>query len=527
MSENKYVWLPHMIGAVPREASQTRISMYTIALEAWRRGITVSFHKEYEGGKSHIRYKLKHGDKIHDFTGSMGDLIKTEAVEICDDKSLTYKYLSKANVPVPEGKKFDGANSNQDIIKYAKQLGYPLVLKPTNGSGGKGVFANIKSEDELINAIDSVRDKLNYQDVILQQYISGKEVRVYVFKDKVLGAIQRIPANIIGDGKQTIRQLINEKNEFRKTIPHLYYRPIKLNAELFAALKKMNYTLESIPPKDKRVFLREISNVSTGGDPIDFIDHLSDHLKDMAIKATRSVPGLPHCGLDMIIDEENNNGVIIELNTRPGLGSHLFPLEGVAVDIPKAIIDYYFPETIEKHKDNSNAYFNLKSVITSLNQESIDELEVINCPKQKLTSKRALIEVSGRSQKIFYTTQRYTRTRDVHGYLSKIAENKFELVIASTTKTDLSACFDDITKELGKKIKSIELSPYLKPIQIGFELKDNLKFKSTKLLEFEIEQLSNEMNLFKKEIDRLNKRMAKIKKGIATKLTTPLKLFMK
>src|SRR5690625_4899038 len=150
MEVAEYRWLPHLEGAVPEAGQGKRISTYTIALEGWRRGLKLNFYSVFEDeNKLKIRYSLGLGEKIHHFSLSMGDKVTEEAFEICEDKDLTKQYLMNFNVPVPEGEMFDQFAKDSDIIEYALSLSFPLVVKPTDGNAGKGVYANITDEENL------------------------------------------------------------------------------------------------------------------------------------------------------------------------------------------------------------------------------------------------------------------------------------------------------------------------------------------------------------------------------------------
>lgn len=184
-----------------------RISTYLIALEAWRRGITLALHKfDYSNNK--ILYSLEYKGNKHFFQSSRGDLISDEAINICNDKDLTKFYLSQNNIPVPTGRKFSEIDSDSSIIEYAESIGYPVVLKPTSEAGGRGVFSNIRNKSELIKAISFVRKNLQYKSVLLEECIPGKDFRILVLNGRVLGGLHRVEANIIGNGENSIEELI-------------------------------------------------------------------------------------------------------------------------------------------------------------------------------------------------------------------------------------------------------------------------------------------------------------------------------
>lgn len=518
-------WLPHLEGSIPAEARRNRVSLYTIALEGWRRGLRLKFYQRKDDHNRHrLIYSLQSEKKIHYFNESSGDKNTDEAFEICGDKGLTNKFLEEANVPIPSGKFFDKNSTVDDIIKDAEILGYPLVVKPTDGNSGKGVIANIENKKELKNAICHVREKLSFENLIVQQHVNGDEVRIYVLGDKVLAAANRLPANIIGDGQSSIVKLIEYKNEFRKQIPHLNYRPIKVDTEVRNLINDAGYTLDSILKKGERLFLRKISNVSTGGDPIDVTDKLTEKQKKIAVDATRAIPGLTHCGVDMIIDEKSGDGVILELNTRPGIGSHLFPIEGKARDIPKAIIDYYFPETKEKKDNCSNAYFDLQIVFDTLNGGYLSEIEMKRHPLTTLHATK--LEITGELDVLSYYTRlkKYFIQRQFNGYMKQHDNETIEIVVGHENRTIIDECKQFLrNKRKNLQIHNITESKWDQPLKIGFDLIDGLNQLSLAELENEYKQSYKDNRTLEMELRRLNKRIELMKTSRAWRLTAPIR----
>lgn len=111
-------------------------------------------------------------------------------------------------------------------------------------------------------------------------------------------------------------------------------------------LSMQQYSWESIPETGKTIYLRENSNISTGGDSIDFTDQMPDFYKEIAIQCTQ-IADAHICGVDIIIpsihDEAHKHG-IIELNFNPAMHMHCFPYEGERKKIGDKILDYLFPE---------------------------------------------------------------------------------------------------------------------------------------------------------------------------------------
>src|SRR5690625_1179255 len=109
-------WLPHLVDAVPTRGYGNRLSMYLISLEAWRRGLNVKFYTiKNPDNKMLIRYSLSNGKKEYHFESSRGDKLTDYAYEVCENKDETKKVLTKAGIPVPEGKRFKENRSNEEI----------------------------------------------------------------------------------------------------------------------------------------------------------------------------------------------------------------------------------------------------------------------------------------------------------------------------------------------------------------------------------------------------------------------------
>jgi len=477
MVKNTERWLPHLINCVPRTVSADKISMYTVALEGWRRGLPLKFYNVKYGNKIEINYSLTYKGKDYHFAVSKGEFVTKEAMKISKDKYLTKEYLLKENVPTPRGKYFKKEDSSKDVKEFADILDFPVVLKPSNSNLGKGVIPNIQNEKELDSALKHVRNELGFQDIILEEFVPGEEFRIYVIGGKVIGAINRIPANITGDGKSTIKELISKKNEERKNNPNLRGRPIKIDSEAKKYIGQANYTINSILKENERLFLRKNSNISSGGEPIDVTDELSEDIKKIASDTSKAIPGLIQCGVDIIVDKENNRGAVIEVNTRPGIGSHLYPMEGKARDIPKAIIDYYFPDT--KKAINENIYFDNTLVMDVLSSGVASEVCIPNAPDYILDKNRYI--VSGKVHRVGYRQwiKRKALNLRINGYVKNL-ENSKVLIVAAGSKDDIKSFTSIIKNEAPERgtVEKVTIDDWEKAIKIGFDIREQTNTKN-------------------------------------------------
>ena len=528
-------WLPHLENSIPIEARGYSVSMYSIALEGWRRGLTLKFINKNRR-KSEIYYSLAYNGREHLFTVSRGDKVSDEALEICRNKHLTKKYLKKAGIPTPEGEVFKKNIPDNEIINYANTLEYPLVIKPLEGTGGNGVITNIKNVQEFKDALNYVRYDLNQPDVIVEKHFDGRGYRVYVIGDKVIGAFDRIPANVIGDGKNTIKKLLKRKIEERDKNPALYKRPIKIDKEMHTILHSQGYTLDSVPPEGTRVMLKTKNNVSSGGDSIDVTDKVTMEVKDIAVRAVKAIPNMEQCGLDLIVDEENNTAVVLELNSMPSIRNHLFPNEGRARDIPKAIIDYYFPETSSDiYRDKPLFYFDIQCIFNTFQNGLAKEITVPNAPLGDISATRYVVSGEFKGKKYEYWLRRRAKSLKLHGYAKRLENNKVSVVVSGPTQSIRQ--FDEIIKNENPenvKITKVVEKSRKSPVKIGFEIISNVSEEEIKDGYFPVwlkdprpktkKRKSKRNKKLRQERDLYKKKYEKIVNSRSWRITKPIRM---
>ncbi|MEF3330103.1 hypothetical protein [Oceanobacillus oncorhynchi] len=354
---------------------------------------------------------------------------------------------------------------DKSIISYAEEIGFPVIIKPLKGSMGKGVYTNINSSEQLQDVLKELRSKYKYKykKYIVEKHYYGKEYRVYVVGDQVVAATYRVPANVIGDGISTVEQLIEIKNEQRKSNPYLKSKPIKVDYEIEYLLRKEGYNFQSILEKGKQVFLREKSNLSSGGDPLEATDKLTKEVKKLAVDAVKAIPMIPHAGVDVIVDpEDHRKGVVLEINSTAEIGFHYFPLEGKAKDIGKAIIDYYFPHTVQNKK--STFYFDYYSVLDSLKSGAVDDLTIGEAPRNNLIIRKYTVTGKG----LMGTVQIVNRNTAVI-YIVSNEINKLNDFMKLVKKGTKESVIESVTEET--------LSNHDKPMKTGFHIITNMKSK--------------------------------------------------
>ncbi|GEL08348.1 hypothetical protein [Salisediminibacterium halotolerans] len=463
---NEKTLLPQLEGSVPLSANGYTLSMYSVTLEAWRRGLQVTFVNNNRR-KSETEYIISDHDKEYWFTVARGPSVSKEAIQTCIHKDKTKKTLDEYGVEIPKGKIFENNETLDDIHLYLNEIDFPIVLKPSDGTGGAGVIANIKTIEEFNDAYHYVTHDLGFSKLIVEKFHDGEDHRLYVMNGRVIGAFKKEPANVIGNGKDSIKKLVKAKNELRTSTPAMSNRPIELDKETDTILKSKGYTLDTIPSEGEFVYLKTKNNVSSGGDPIDVTDEVSEKMKNIAVNAAKAIPDLVHCGVDMIINYQEDTGVVLEVNSRPHITAHLYPMRGKSRDIPKEIIDYYFPETSQNYNlTGPNVYYDFGSVHNLFTQGTCKYFTLPDYPGGTVSGVR--YRLTNKLKKSDYNRIKTVALNNkIHGYIKTLQNGEISIVGIGNKKR-----LDNFGESLRQRFPEVTFKSYdwNKPIIAGFHI---------------------------------------------------------
>jgi cyanophycin synthetase len=267
------------------------------------------------------------------------------AQEIAQDKELTRSLLRSIGVPTPEGRPVADAD---DAWAAAQEIGGPVVVKPQYGNQGRGVATNLTTREQVLTAYQAALRETETQSVVVERFAPGADFRLLVVGDRVVAAARREPAQVQGDGRHSVADLVEIANrDPRRGEDHAtVLSKIKLDAIALAVLADQGYSPDSVPPAGARVLIRRNANLSTGGTAEDVTDQVHPEVAARAVEAARMV-GLDVAGVDVVALEiarplEGQGGVIVEVNAAPGLRMHLEPSSGMAQPVGRAIVDLMF-----------------------------------------------------------------------------------------------------------------------------------------------------------------------------------------
>ena len=272
---------------------------------------------------------------IHE--GTISDANTLISFWISNDKWMTKSFLLRKGLNVAKGVLL---NKNYEMHELGK-LNFPMVVKPFNTDHGIAVSTNLQNQQQVLDAIDKAFQYSNK--VVVEEYFEGREYRFLVIDDKVRAIAYRVPANVIGDSKSSIYELVKDKNKIRGNDYTHPLLKIVVDDEVIRHLKDQKLTLGSKPEKGQQVFLRKNSNLSTGGDSVDVTDEIPEFYKRIAENATKAA-GLKISGVDIIIKdiaEEPNesNHIVVELNAPAMLSMHDYPYIGKNRSVAKYVLD--------------------------------------------------------------------------------------------------------------------------------------------------------------------------------------------
>jgi cyanophycin synthetase len=273
------------------------------------------------------------------------EMDRTSAIaeSIAQDKELTKELLLAAGVPVPQGRP---VTDFDDARRAAAEIGWPVVVKPRDGNQGKGVTVNIVSDEHLRIAYDAARAISD--EVLVERFIPGYDFRLLVVGDRLVAAARRDPPHVIGDGLHSIRELVEQANtDPRRGDGHATpLTRMRIDDIALARLALQGFGPDDIPPKGRRVVLRNNANLSTGGTATDVTDDVHPEVAARAVDAARMI-GLDICGVDVVCESlqqplEAQGGGVVEVNAAPGLRMHLSPSYGKGRPVGEAIVDTMF-----------------------------------------------------------------------------------------------------------------------------------------------------------------------------------------
>lgn len=288
-------------------------------------------------GKYLEQYRARIGNKYIYFQSIPipHDTIQT-GYEWIDDKYKLASNLEKDGIPAP---KAGVAWSFFEAKRIFEKLDKPIIVKPRMGSRGRHTTTNIKNLDELKNAWNL--GTMLEPSLVLEEHLFGSVYRATVINGKLVGFFRADPPQITGDGKSTIKELIEEKNRHHGE----RIGDIKINDDLISFISRFGYVLESVLENEKKLDLSAKTGRLYGGYTREMLPEVHPRMHEIFARAGQVVEA-PIVGFDLIIkdptaDPDTQKWGVIEANSLPFIDLHYFALEGEPINLAKNVWDLW------------------------------------------------------------------------------------------------------------------------------------------------------------------------------------------
>jgi cyanophycin synthetase len=265
-------------------------------------------------------------------------------VELACDKDATKRILAESGIPVPKGTTINFLDDLEEAIVGVG--GYPIVIKPLDGNHGRGITIDIRTWQEAEAAYDAARQVSRA--VIVERFYVGRDHRVLVVDGKVVAVAERVPAHVVGNGRSTIAELIEETNQDpnRGEGHDKVLTKIELDRTSYQLLERQGLNLNSVLSKDQICYLRATANLSTGGIAVDRTDEIHPENIWIAQRVVKII-GLDIAGIDIVTSDisrplRETDAVIVEVNAAPGFRMHIAPSHGTSRNVAGAVVDMLF-----------------------------------------------------------------------------------------------------------------------------------------------------------------------------------------
>jgi D-alanine-D-alanine ligase-like ATP-grasp enzyme len=260
------------------------------------------------------------------------------AIAICRSKYLSKQMFRAAGLPTPAGIALEPDQFDQ-ALEHVQATRGTWVLKPLSEQRGEGVTVGIATEDDLRAAWKTAGQAAQQVPAfLLEEQIDGIDVRVHVAGRRVVAAITRLPAHVVGDGRRAITDLVDSKQQQRDQHAYMSDSPMIVNPVVLA---RAGWDMHDVPDDGDVVLLNGPANVGAGGEAVDVTGLVHPDLLSLAIDASRAIPGLRNTGVDLLAPDLDtvDGAVVLEANHWPDILVHHYPAYGRPRDVAGAIVD--------------------------------------------------------------------------------------------------------------------------------------------------------------------------------------------
>lgn len=255
-------------------------------------------------------------------------------------KELAYELLRDAGIPVPFtrvvklGERLQKEESEQLLARFSR-----LIVKPADSSLSRGLTLNITNTMELMKAIEIARKYASSGAVLIQNQVTGEELRFVYLNGNVIAALLRETAKVVGDGIASVQQLIDAENTARSQITGSMVPYPQLTSEVIDKGIDTNH----IPAIGEVIELNRLTMIRGGASIYNVIEAVHETYISLVKQAADAV-GTGFVVVDMMIDDyttpyDGKNAFFNEFNSAPVLKLFYSCRDGKHFDIVPKLVD--------------------------------------------------------------------------------------------------------------------------------------------------------------------------------------------
>lgn len=268
----------------------------------------------------------------------------TPVVEtICKYKNLTRVMLQLGNVRVPQGAEFQP--DQLDIaVEYYKRMPKPVVVKPSDAAGSRGVTVGIQNLESFSSAWDeAVNVSRPGSKIMVEKFVRGIELRAYVVGLSTISVVARVQPFVMGNGESSLEELVTDLKAHRTVNYRTRRQSLRVDWQFVHA---QGFEQSAVPAQNEIVLLNKLTTARVGGLAVDVTQLVSDEVKELAVAAVSSINGLEVAGVDLLADDllDVSSAFVIEVNTAASPDLHRYPAFGAAHDVETHVVHYFHNE---------------------------------------------------------------------------------------------------------------------------------------------------------------------------------------
>jgi cyanophycin synthetase len=244
-------------------------------------------------------------------------MITATSSVIASKKHLAYELCSIEGINTPQTIKSNDLAHDRPVIEALMQE-HVLVVKPNDASLSWGLTLNVRRPDQLLEAYQKAR--VYSDEVLLQQQVTGQEVRFIVADGIVRAALLRQTPQLVGDGSATIAELLEQENLDRGAIYDSMVSYPQLDDRI---INFSNLDMTAIPERGEVIELSRAGMIKYGASIYNIINTLDSGYIAVAERAAVALAS-PFVAVDIMIEDlsqpaTDKNYAFIEFNSAPVL----------------------------------------------------------------------------------------------------------------------------------------------------------------------------------------------------------------